>query len=409
MAKANSKRKTHQAKSRNAKRASKSIKSTAGKSTSPQPSPDPVSFYQPTSPDATRDANHTSDSQSRKLSIWQKLKQQVQSLWQRWQNFRHERVRLHRSFKRSYREDYLRETKTPGLLSHVMTTFQFIFKRWRTFLPFVAVMTIMYIVLVGLLSEDLYTQFQDSIDNTSAQLAEGRLGNFAKAGLLLMSTITTGGLDSGMGEAQVIFMLLLFLIIWLVTIYLTRHFLAGGKPKLRDGLYNALAPLLSTLLVFAAIFIQLIPIMLVIITYSAAIATGFLNTPFYALVYFIFAALMILLSTYLLSSSLMGLVAVTAPGVYPMRALANASDLMAGRRVKFIIRIIYLLIVLTLVFAVVMTPIILLDLWLKSFWDLIYGVPVVPFCLLVMTCFAFIYATVYIYRYYRWLLDYQEK
>ena len=318
-------------------------------------------------------------------------------------------VHLHKTFKRSYREDYQRKTETPGLLSHAMTTFQLIFKHWKTFFALIAIMTVTYIVLVGLLSEDLYQQFQASIDETSAGLAQGQIGNFAKAGLLLISTITTGGLDTGMGEVQTVFMIALFLIMWLVTIYLLRHFLAGGKPKLRDALYDALGPFISTLLVFVVIFIQAIPLMLDAITYSAAIMTDFLSTPFYALVYFIFAALMVLLSVYLLSSSLVALVAVTAPGVYPMAALMNASDLMAGRRTRLILRLLYLLFVVAIIYLVAMLPIILIDLWLKSIWTWLAGWPIVPLALLIVTCFVFIYATTYLYRYYRWLLDYKEQ
>lgn len=354
-------------------------------------------------------AKTRSKSKLKHSKLYRKVKTYLMRQKANWQEFRKDRVRLHRSFRRSYREDYMRKTETPGLLSHAMTTFQVIFKHWRTFLPFIGIMTAMYIVLVGLMSEDLYQQFQDSIDDSSAELANGKVSNFAKAGLLLISTVTTGGLSTGMGEVQIVFMLLLFLIMWLTTIYLLRHFLAGGKPRLRDGLYNALSPLISTLLVFVVIFIQAIPLMLVIITFSAAKLTNFLETPFYALVYFIFASLMILISIYLLSSSLIALVAVTAPGVYPMRALFSASDLMAGRRTRFILRVLYLIVVVTLIYVITITPVILLDMWLKSIWEWIYGVPIVPFCLLIVTCFVFIYATTYFYRYYRWLLDYQEK
>lgn len=340
---------------------------------------------------------------------FRKLSQDIKTLYAKLQAKRSEHVHLHKSFRRSYREDYLRKTDTPGLLSHAMTTFRLIFKHWKTFFALITIMAVAYIVLVGLLSEDLYQQFQTSIDETSASLANGQIGNFAKAGLLLISTITTGGLDTGMGEVQTVFMIALFLIMWLVTIYLLRHFLAGGRPKLRDALYNALSPLISTLLVFVVIFIQAIPLMLVAITYSAAVMTDFLSTPFYALVYFIFAALMVLLSAYLLSSSLIALVAVTAPGVYPMAALLNASDLMAGRRTRLILRLLYLLIVVALIYLITMLPVILIDLWLKSIWTWLAGWPIVPFALLVVTCFVFIYATAYIYRYYRWLLDYKEQ
>lgn len=337
-----------------------------------------------------------------------KLKIKAKSAKAKIDAIRSKHLHPHKSFRRSYREDYRRETPTPGLLSHAMLTFKTIFQHWRTFLPFIILMVILYIVAVGLMSEDFYRQFQDSIDETSAEIAGGQIGNFAKAGLLLLSTITTGGLDAGMGEVESTFMILLFLIMWLVTVFLLRHFLAEEHPRLRDGLYNALGPLVSTLMIFVVIFVQAIPLMLVIITYSAANLTGFLDTPFYALVYFCFAALMLLLSGYLLSSSIMALVAVTSPGMYPMTALLAASDLMSGRRLKFILRLIYLIFVLVIVFIIVMLPIILLDLWFKSVWSWLESWPIVPFFLLCLTCFAFIYMTTYVYLYYRWLLDYKE-
>lgn len=339
-----------------------------------------------------------------------KLGRGFQSLKTKIRDFRAKHIHLHKSFKRSYREDYMRQTSTPGLLSHAMITFKTIFKHWRTFLPFIALMVALYMLMVGLMSEEFYQQFQTSIDQTNAEIsAENKLGNFAKAGLLLISTVTTGGLTTGMDETGMVFMILLFLMMWLITIYLLRHFLAGRHPRLRDGLYNALAPLLSTLVIFVIIFIQAIPLMLVIISYSVALATDFLSMPFYALLYFIFASLMLLLSGYLLSSSIMALVAVTAPGIYPLTAVFAASDLMAGRRIRMVLRILYLFLVVALIYIITILPIILLDLWLKSIFSWLSGWAIVPFCLLVVTCFVFIYATTYIYLYYRWLLDYKEK
>lgn len=324
------------------------------------------------------------------------------------QQERAKHIHLHRSFHRSYREDYLRETVTPGLLSHAMLTFKTIFSHWRTFVPLILLSVMGYILLVGLMSEDTYQQFRDAVDASEEVVAGGNVGNFAKAGLLFISTLTTGGLDTGMGETQTIFMIMLFLVIWLVTIFLLRHFLSGGQPKLRDGLYNALMPLLSTFVVFVVIFIQAIPLMLTVIAYSAAVTTDFLSTPFYALVFFIFAAVMLLLSGYLLSSSVVALVAVTAPGLYPMKALFAAADLMAGRRTRMVLRLLYLILVIILVYILVMLPVILLDMGLKSLWSWL-TLPIVPFFLLLTTCFLFIYLTTYLYLYYRWLLDYQEK
>lgn len=319
---------------------------------------------------------------------------------------RHGRVRLHKSFRRSYREDYHRELEVPGIMYHIFATFRVIFKNWKLFLPLLIIVVVLNVVLVGIMSEDTYTQFQDILDQTSLQVAGGDVGNVAKAGLLLISTITTGGLSGESSEAATVFGVIIFLMIWLVTVFLLRHRLAGHKVKLRDGLYNAMTPLVSTFVVFAVAVIQCVPIFILIIVYSAAVQTDFLATPFYALVFFIFAAVMILLSSYLLSSSLIALVAVTAPGLYPLKALDAASDLMMGRRVKFILRLVALLFAMAIVWIIVMLPLILFDLWMKTFeWT--EGIPFIPVCLNVMTCFTAIYVSAYLYLYYRWMLNYE--
>lgn len=321
---------------------------------------------------------------------------------------RGERINPHKSFRRSYREDYQRGLEVPGIMYHVFASFKIIFKNWKLFLPLLVIAVILNVVFVGVMKETSYVQFQDVLDETSAQVTGGDINNVAKAGLLLISTITTGGLSGESSEAAIVFGVLIFLILWLTTIFLLRHRLAEHKVKLRDGLYNAMTPLISTFVVFVVAVIQCIPIFILIIVYSAAVQTDFLSTPFYALVFFIFAALMILLSGYLLSSSLMALVAVSAPGLYPFRALHIASDLMMGRRIRFILRLVAVFLALVIVWIIVMLPLMTFDLWMKTFeWT--EGIPFIPICLVIMTCFTAIYLTTYLYLYYRWMLGYDEK
>ena len=318
------------------------------------------------------------------------------------------KIKLHRSFRRSYREDYKRNIEVPGVMHHIFATFKMIFENWKLFLPLLVIVVTMAAVLIGVMSESSYQQFQTILDQTTEEVGTGDIGSFAKAGLLLISTVTTGGLSGESSEAKTVFVVLIFLIIWLVTIFIIRHRLAKHRIKLRDGLYNAMTPLISTFVVFAVAVIQCIPIFLLIIVYSAAVQTEFLATPFYALVFFIFAAVMLLLSGYLLSSSLIALVAVSAPGLYPLKALHTASDLMMGRRIKFILRIVALIFALAVIWVIVMLPLILFDLGMKNFeWT--KEIPFVPICLTTMTCFTGIYITAYLYLYYRWMLDYDEK
>lgn len=319
-----------------------------------------------------------------------------------------ERIRPHKSFKRSYREDYKRKLEVPGIMYHAAKTFSVIFKNWKLFLPLLIIAVVMAIVFIGLMNESTFQQFQQVLNQTTEEMGFGDIGYVAKAGLLLISTVTTGGLSSSSKETNTIFFVLIFLILWLCTIFILRHRLAGHKIKLRDALYNAMTPMISSFVIFAIAVLQCIPVFFLIIVYSAAVQTEFLATPFYALLFFIFAALMVVLSGYLLTSSLMAFVAVSAPGLYPMKAMHAASDLMMGRRFKFFLRIIALLFILTLTWVAVMLPLIVFDLLMKNF-EWAAGIPFVPVCLLVMTCFTGIYITAYLYLYYRWMLNYDEK
>ena len=309
----------------------------------------------------------------------------------------------HKSFKRTYREDYLRELEVPGIMYHIFATFKMIFKNWKLFLPFLVLMVVSSIALIGVMNEETYHKFQEAIEQTSAQTGTKEIGNFAKTGLVLFSVITTGSFTNASSEATVIFGIIVFLVIWLVTIFIVRYRLAKREIKLRDALFNAMTPLLSSFVIFIVALIQCIPIFLFVIALSAAVQTNFLATPFYALLFLAFAISMILISAYLLSSSLIALVAVSAPGLYPVSALKTASELMMGRRVRFILRLVALIITLIIMWFVVMIPLILFDFGMKNFaWA--SSIPFIPVCLLVMSYFTMIYVSVYLYLYYRWLL-----
>ena len=163
----------------------------------------------------------------------------------------------------------------------------------------------------------------------------------------------TGGL-AGVSDATRVCSVLIFLVVWLTTIYLLRHKMAGHKVCLRDGLYNAMAPLISTFVVLAVAIVECVPIFLLVVAYAAAVQTDFLAMPFYALLFMGFAALMVTISGYLLSSTLVALVAVTAPGLYPLKALKAATDVMLGRRMSFVARLLALGVTLAIVWVVVM-------------------------------------------------------
>ncbi len=316
------------------------------------------------------------------------------------------RVKLHHSFRRSYREDYSRELTVPGLVSHATTTLKILFKNWKLFGGLLILIVVCNVIFVGIMDQNTYETVQDSLEESYEVLnGSGALSHLAKSGLLLISTVTTGGLTSGMSEVQQVFFILFFAITWLVTIYYLRHLLAGNKPKFRDGIFNALTPLMSSFVVLGLVFVHALPIMFCTVIYSSAVSTGFLEQPLYAFLFWLFCGLLALLSLYLLPVSLTALVAVSVPGMYPLTAIHAATDLLQGRRTKFIIRLVFGLLFLAVIWVIVMVPLMWLDLVLKENVEFLAGFPFASLCLQIMTVFTIIYATSYIYLFYRRMLD----
>ena len=358
----------------------------------------------------SKQAQHQAEKQQKKLQK-QEQKQKKQLAREKKQLIKkQDEVRLHRSFKRSYYEDYQRKTELPSLTSQASAAFKMFFKFWKIFLPLLLIFVGLYIFLIGAMSENTLADVKANVEQPNTDVADGKIGTVGKAGLTLLGIISTGGLTT-MNDAQIVIAVLLFTIIWLVAIYLARHLLAGHQEiKMRDGFYSALSPLVSTLVVGLIIFLEAVPIMLTIIVFQVALTTEFLSTPFYALLFFMFAALMITLSLYLLSSSFFAIIVVSAPGLYPLTAVRMAKNLIMGRRLRFLIRVFYLVIIVALLYLLLLMPAIILDGALKSqfAWLAESKIPFVAILQLTITVFIFIYLSIYFYLFYRALLDYND-
>lgn len=325
------------------------------------------------------------------------------------QSSKKENLELHRSFRRTLREEIKDDYEAPGVMNLVAESFRYIFRDWRIFGLLVLLAMAVTVLFVGLLSQESMNVVKEAIQNNADQLATGKMSNFAAAGLLLVSTIATGGLGSAFSDGQGLILIIAFLTIFLAAIYVVRYRKAERKVTFRDAIYNAMTPAISTFVVLMVILVELLPIIILIIFYSSALKTEFLDTPFYALLFLIFAFFMILLSGYLVSSSVIALIATTAPGVYPLPALRTARELVSGRRVKIVLRMLALFLVMAVIYAVVMLPVILIDTVLKGAIDVLAEVPTVSFFLMFCMFFSFLFVSVYMYLIYRSLLGYKEE
>lgn len=316
--------------------------------------------------------------------------------------------RPHRSFRLTRRRDYARSLQLPGYWAFSHYVFQTIWKRRRLFGALALVYAVLSGLIVGIASQDIYTQLGDALKETGDDIFQGNFGEIGKASLLLAATIS-GGANSAPTEAQQIYGGIFVLLTWLTTVWLLRNILAGHTVRLRDGLYSAGAPIVATFLVSIVLLAQLLPLGLAFVGYSAAISSGLLSGGVAAMVFWVVASLLSVLSLYWVTSTIIALVVVTLPGMYPMRALKTAGDLVIGRRLRILLRLLWMLLGVVVVWAVVMIPIIIFDTWLKGVWPAVVAVPLIPLALLAMGSVTTIWMASYVYLLYRKVVDDDAK
>lgn len=318
--------------------------------------------------------------------------------------FRYLLRRPHHSFRRTRRRDYAKSLKLPGYIKFTKFVFGTIWKNRKVFLLLALFYAIFTALMVGLASQDTYSTITDTMSATSGDNFNGFFGEIGKAGLLLASA-ATGGLSGSLSESQQIFGAIIILMAWLTSVWLLRNILAGHKLELRDGLYNSGSPILPTLLVALILIIQLLPASLALIGYGAASATGLLNSGVEAMLFWFAAGLLTLISLYFITSTIFALIIVTLPGMYPAKAIKIAGDLVLGRRVRILLRFLWLLVITVLAWAIIMIPMILFDNWIKGIWPAIEWLPIIPVFLLALSSLTVVWVSGYVYLLYRKVVD----
>jgi len=316
--------------------------------------------------------------------------------------------RPHRSFQLTRRRDYARPLELPGYIAFTHYVNKTVWANKKLLLGLAVIYLVLFTILVGIGSQENYDSLAAGLEETSESVTGGDFSQVGQAGLLFF-TIATVGVTETPTEAQQVYIILLGLMVWLTTVWLLRNKLAGHKVKLRDGLYNAGAPIIPMFLIVLVILVQLIPILLTIIGYEAATASGLLNSGVEAMLFWFAAVFMGILSVYWITSSMFALVLSTLPGMYPMKALRSAGDLVLGRRIRILLRWTWMFAVIALAWAVVLIPLILVDQWLEGIWDAFSGVPVVPFVLALLSTISIIWISSYVYLLYRKVVDGSTK
>ena len=291
------------------------------------------------------------------------------------------------------------KTASPGYFRFTKDVFSVLVTNRTVFLRLILLVWVALLLLTGLTQHSYYSGLTQSTDEVAGELAAGVERTSIEVGALFVSVIS--GAASGMfSESQQIFTGIVYLLVWLVVVWLLRHLLSGNAVKLRDGLYNASAPLVSTSLVILAGMLQLLPFALVVSLVATVAASGAVSGMLWTLVGILLVVLMGALTLFGIAGTVFAGVVVTLPGTYPWAALRTARKVAAGYRRRVILRLLWLGLVLFVAALVTMLPTILLD----SLTGYSLSFLVTPMTQLVSIS-LFVYASAYVYLMYRGVID----
>ncbi len=273
----------------------------------------------------------------------------------------------------------------PGAFTLLKGSLWVVRTNWKVCL---GIMTV-YSVLSLLLVQSLSGSDVNSIKTTLTSMTEGPWGGLISS--LAVFAYMAGSTSSGGNSAAGAYQFMLLLITSLAIIWVLRQAYANKKMRVRDSYYKGMYPLVTFLLVFLVVMLQLLPAIIGSAIYSTVTSTiG--ATGLEMIVWGIVLFLSVIISLYLLTSSLIALYVVCLPDMTPLVALRSARELVRSRRWTVMRKIIFLPIFLSVVGALLIISIIFV------------AAPLAPFALLLANAAGLVLFHSYMYRLYRELL-----
>jgi hypothetical protein len=303
--------------------------------------------------------------------------------------------RPHRSFRRTYRpRQQLGGSPVPSIPALISDTSRFIWREKKLFGGLALIYSVFTYVVVGGLSQLDFIALREATSDVVG-------GNLAVLGTMfaLFGGVVDGIALSTPSELQQFLGVLVPFIFWLAIVWAARMRLADQPVKIRDALYNCCAPLISSLVVLIALLVQLLPAILALFAWALADVSGWLNGGVAVMLFSFALILAFLLSAYWVSSSLLAMVVVTIPGMYPWRALSAASELVIGQRWRLALHVAVVALLIMIVWAVVVVLALYLDGWLRIDW-----LPLIPILIQMIAGLTIVLMAAYVYKLYRSLL-----
>lgn len=236
-------------------------------------------------------------------------------------------------------------------------------RRPRLFLGIAFVFAFLSLLLVHGFSGS--TGLGDIKDLLNQQFS-GASGQALTASSLLVYIIGTSGSSDPSGS---VYQMILLTVCSLAIIWALRQAYASKLSlsiRVRDAFYRGMYPLVPFLLVALVILIELVPTAIGGFLYSTVVQNGIAVLFAEKLLWAILFGFMVLLTLYLVASTVFALYVVALPDMTPMRALRSSRRLVLHRRTAVLRKLIVLGLILLVAISLIMIPVILFIVSLAS-------------------------------------------
>ena len=195
-----------------------------------------------------------------------------------------------------------------------------------------------------------------NVGEVKSQLSNYVGGNVSKADTTAAVFSALVKPDTGVSDSSGVYQTLLLIIFGLAIVWLYRQSATGNKPTARSALYKGMYPLVPLILVIVVMSLEFLPAILGSGLFSATVSSGIAASGYEVAIWTILSGLLILLSFYLLFSSLFAVYIVTLPDMTPIKALRSARQIVFSRRLNILRRLVILLIAFILLIIIVIVP-----------------------------------------------------
>lgn len=230
--------------------------------------------------------------------------------------------------------------------------------------------------------QEIKTTIQDTFGTT--------LSGLSLVGVVFGSLL--GGSGSSTSETASLYQTLLFIIVSLAVIWVYRQSATGSKTTTKQSFYNGMYPLIPFVLVILVLMLQLLPAYLGGFIYNIVSSNGLAVTAAEKAIWILIYGLLILLSIYMICSSLFATYIVTLPNVSPMQALRSSRELVFSRRLSIFLKLLAIPVFAIIVLIIIVVP-------------AIYFLPAVaPWLYFVLSTASIVFLHAYLFSLYKELL-----